>query len=114
MKPRVKFWIEKDGELVLSDWRILFLETIGETGSLSKTSEKLNIPYRRIWGKIHEIEHRLGLKLVEGHSGGAGGGGTTLTAEAKEFIQRYREFQRGLEDLVEARFSGAFTEQDNQ
>jgi len=108
----VKFWVEKDGELVLSDWRVLFLETIDETGSLSKTSEKLNIPYRRIWGKIHEIEQRLGIKLVEGHSGGAGGGGTTLTPQAKDFIRRYREFQRGIEEQVEARFEETFGKQE--
>ena len=47
MQPKMKVWVEKDGQLVLSDWRVLFLEAIAETGSLSQAAAKLGIPYRR-------------------------------------------------------------------
>lgn len=108
MKARVKVWIEKDGRLVLSDWRIRFLEAIAESGSLRAASQRLGIPYRVMWGKIREIEDRLGTKLTEGHSGGAAGGETRLTAEAQEFIDRYHRLVSGLEDLVNDRFAKTF------
>lgn len=108
MKARVKVWIEEDGRLVLSDWRIRFLEAIAETGSLSAASQKLGIPYRVMWGKIKEIEDRLGTKLTEGHSGGATGGETCLTADAQNYIDRYHRLISGLEDLVNDRFAEIF------
>jgi molybdate transport repressor ModE-like protein len=110
MEPRSKFWIEKDGELVFSDWRVDLLEAIEETGSLSGAAERLGVHYRRAWGKIKEMEERLGVTLIVTQSGGVGGGGTELTPQAKEYIKRYRKFRAGLRELVDHRFKEAFEE----
>ena len=32
MRPRVKLWVEQDGKLVLSDYRVRLLSLIEETG----------------------------------------------------------------------------------
>ncbi|MCL4459039.1 MAG: LysR family transcriptional regulator [Chloroflexi bacterium] len=108
MEPRSKFWIEKDGELVLSDWRVELLEAIEETGSLSRAAERVGVAYRRAWGKIKEMEGRLGVKMIVAQSGGLGGGGTHLTPEAKDYIRRYRRFRAGLKNMVDKRFEEAF------
>ncbi len=108
MEPRSKFWIEKDGELVFSDWRVDLLEAIEETGSLSGAAERLGIHYRRAWGKIKEMEERLGVKLIVTQSGGVGGGGTELTPQAQEYIRQYRKFRAGLKEMVDRRFQDAF------
>ena len=108
MKARVKVWIEIEGRLVLSDWRVRFLEAIAETGSLKGASQKLGIPYRVMWGKIKEVEDRLGMKLTEGHSGGAAGGETRLTSEAQDYIDRYHRLTSGLEEEVSRRFAEIF------
>lgn len=110
MKPRSKFWIEKDGELVLSDWRVDLLEAIEETGSLSGAAERLGLHYRRAWGKIKEMEERLGVRLIDTQSGGVGGGGAELTPQGKEYIRRYRKFRTGLEGMVDIKFREAFEE----
>jgi len=110
MEPRSKFWIEKDGELVLSDWRVDLLEAIEETGSLSGAAERLGVHYRRAWGKIKEMEERLGMKLIVTQSGGVGGGGTELTSQAKEYVRKYRKFRSGLKGMVDRRFREAFEE----
>ena len=34
MQPRANFWIEQDGQVVLSSWRVKLLEAIAETGSI--------------------------------------------------------------------------------
>lgn len=110
MEPRSKFWIEKDGELVLSDWRVDLLEAIEETGSLSGAAERLGVHYRRAWGKIREMEERLGVRLIVTQSGGVGGGGAELTPQAKGYIRQYRKFRSGLKEMVDRRFREAFEE----
>ncbi len=111
MQPKIKVWVEKDGQLVLSDWRVLFLETIAETGSLSQAATRLGIPYRRLWGKIREIEAHLGVRLVVGRSGGQGGGGANLTPAAQDYIRRYRSFKESAEEAVAQRFTEVFGQQ---
>lgn len=105
---RSKFWIEQDGELVLSDWRVELLEAIQEAGSLAAASSKLNVPYRVAWGKIKEIEGRLGFPLLESKAGGVSGGSTQLTARGQELIARYRLFQTNLPDIIQQRFAEVF------
>ncbi|RMF03909.1 MAG: molybdenum transporter, partial [Chloroflexi bacterium] len=35
MQQKSNFWIEKDGKVVLSLWRVRLLEAVQETGSIS-------------------------------------------------------------------------------
>ena len=36
LEPRIKLWVEKDGQLVLSDYRVRILQLVEETGSLAE------------------------------------------------------------------------------
>jgi len=108
MRPRVNLWIEHDGEVVLSDWRVSLLEAIAETGSISAAAAKMNVPYHRAWDKIREMEDGLGVKLVETQTGGAGGGGAQLTPDGLEYVERFRRFQAGFKEQVEHRFQETF------
>ncbi len=105
---RSKLWIEVKGRAVLSDYRAAILEGIERTGSLSKAAEELKVPYRTAWQRLKESEEVLGLRLVESQSGGAEGGGSSLTPTARELLRRYREFSQGLDALVDRRFREAF------
>lgn len=108
MQVKANFWIEKDGQVVLSTWRVKLLEAIAETGSISAAAEKMDITYRRAWDKIHESEERLGVKLVETQTGGAGGGGSQLTQAGQDYIHRFRGFTTGLNSLLQQRFEKFF------
>ncbi len=105
---RSKFWVEQDGELVLSDWRIDLLQAIEETGSLSAACVRMNVAYRVGWGKIKEIERRLGIPLLHSRSGGTEGGSTQLTEQGRVLVARYRRFQAGLPELIRRRFEEEF------
>jgi molybdate transport system regulatory protein len=105
---RSKFWVEQDGELVLSDWRVELLEATDAAGSLAAGCAQMNVPYRVGWGKIKEIEGRLGIRLLESRSGGSEGGSTHLTEEGRALIARYRRFQAGLPELIRQRFAEEF------
>ncbi len=104
MKPRVNLWIEQDGQVVLSRWRIQLLEAIAETGSISAAAEKLDVQYRRAWDKLHEMEAGLGVKLVDTAVGGKGGGGAQLTPAGQRAVDEFHAFENGLEAEVAQRF----------
>ena len=108
MHACVNLWIECDGEVVLSDWRVSLLETIAETGSISAAAAQLKVPYHRAWDKIHEMEHGLRAKLVETQTGGRGGGGAHLSAAGQDYVDRFHRFEAGFTELVEQRFNATF------
>ena len=108
LKQRSKVWIERDGGVVLSDWRVTLLETIEREGSLTRAAAAMGVPYRSAWERIRESEERLGLRLVETQSGGEGGGGSTLTEAGRDLVRRYRQFTEGINELVDRRFRESF------
>ncbi|MCY4393470.1 MAG: LysR family transcriptional regulator [Chloroflexi bacterium] len=102
--PHQKLWVETDGQLVMSDYRVRLLELVGETGSLADAASALGLSYRRAWGKVKEIEANLGRSLVRSEVGGAGGGRTALTPEAEELVAAYRRFQERVEQDIEGAY----------
>ena len=110
-QPKFNLWIEQDGEVVLSAWRVRLLLAIEATGSITAAAEQLNIPYRRAWEKVQEIERGLGLKVIETAVGGAGGGGAHLTAAGRKAIDQFQEFSSGFEAEVTKRYRKAFGKQ---
>lgn len=110
LEPRIKLWVEKDGRLVLSDYRVQLLRHIGETGSLAEAAERMGLSYRRAWGKVREIEKNLGLTLVESEAGGAGGGGSRLTRDGDRLVALYKRFRRAMEGDLAKEFRQLFKE----
>ncbi|MDE3095918.1 MAG: LysR family transcriptional regulator [Chloroflexota bacterium] len=108
MEPRAKLWLEQDGKLVLSDYRVRLLQLIDETGSLADAAAAMQLSYRRAWGKVREIEQNLGVKLVESAAGGAGGGGSRLTPDGRRLVARYRRFQDAVAHDLGDEFRRAF------
>lgn len=104
IEAKANFWIEKDGRVALSSWRVKLLEAVRETGSISAAASKMGISYHRAWDKIHECEQRLGVKLIDTQTGGSGGGGSQLTTAAEDYIRRFRVFTDGLNEELTVRF----------
>lgn len=106
--PRFNLWLERDGEVLLSAWRVRLLEAIEKTGSISAAAASLNVPYRRAWERVHEMEERMGQKLVETEVGGVKGGGASLTTYAHDVIQRFHRLASGLDAEILRRYREAF------
>jgi molybdate transport system regulatory protein len=102
------FWLERDGQVVLSEWRVALLEAVADTGSISAAAARQGVHFRVAWRKLQEMEARLGTKLTERTTGGPRGGGTRLTAEGLDCVRRFRQFTAGLQDLIAQRFDEAF------
>ena len=108
LEVRSKIWIERDGDVVLSEWRVELLEAIDAHGSLSRAAEALDVPYRTAWERVKATEAELGVRLLESESGGADGGGSRLTPEAREFCRRFRRVSSGIQEVVTRRFAAEF------
>jgi molybdate transport system regulatory protein len=104
MRPNFNLWLEVNGEVTFSIWRVRLLKAVEETGSISGAAAQLGIHYRTAWQKIHEMETRLGIKLVETQTGGRQGGGATLTPIALEYVERFLYFSADVEQAVEAAY----------
>ena len=108
MEPRVNLWVEIDDQVVLSRWRVRLLAAVAETGSISGAAECMGVPYRRAWEKIHEMEDRLGVALLDTQTGGPGGGGARLTPAAQDYVNRFQQFSAGIDLYVHQQFQDAF------
>jgi molybdate transport system regulatory protein len=108
LEPRIKLWVEKDGALVLSAYRVQLLRHVAETGSLAEAAQRMGLSYRRAWGKLREIERNLGVALVHSEAGGAGGGGSRLTREGERLVALYQRFQRKMETDLGKEFREVF------
>lgn len=108
MEVRTKVWIEQDGEVMLSDWRIALLEAVEATGSLAEAARQMDVPYRTAWYKLKALEGRWGVPLLITETGGADGGRSRLTPQACELIRRFHRVADGLHEQATTRFSDVF------
>jgi formylmethanofuran dehydrogenase subunit E len=108
MQIRSKLWIDIDGEPVFGRGRMMLLKAIESTGSISQAAKAVSISYRRAWSYIKAMEGRLGIKLVECRTGGKSGGGASITNEAREFLDKYKQLEEGVREAVDEKFHGAF------
>ncbi len=110
VQPRIKLWLERDGRIVMSDYRLRLLELVAETGSLGEAAARMGLSYRRAWGKVKELERNLDLPLVQSAVGGAGGGHTEITPEGRELLRRYADFRSRAEAAVQEAYRVTFGE----
>jgi len=109
MRLRMKFWLESEsGDYMLGPGTLRLLLAVAEQGSLKAGARAVGLGYRTAWDRLKKAEEGLGFALLERFSGGEGGGGSSLTAEALELVERYRWFVLGTQEMLEARFYEAF------
>ncbi len=79
-----------------------------EQGSISGAARLLHMTYRKAWAQLKAMEGQLGFSVVRKQAGGKGGGGASLTAEARLLLTRYARLARGLEEEVDEKFRKIF------
>jgi len=85
--------LRKDDAEFLSPKKVQLLENIMVYGSISKAAKASAITYKTAWTWIDQMNSFASKALVQKISGGTGGGGTIVTAYAKELMCRYEEVQ---------------------
>jgi molybdate transport system regulatory protein len=81
-------------EVAIGPGKIAILEAIAETGSISAAGRKLGMSYRRAWLLVDQMNQYFKEPVVQAATGGAQGGGTSLTPTGLEVINLYRSIEQ--------------------
>jgi molybdate transport system regulatory protein len=88
--PRVKLSIVFESGARIGPGKAALLESIRETGSISAAARDMGMPYKRAWTLLDSMNRAFKRPVVEAASGGARGGGATLTPFGVDVLERYR------------------------
>lgn len=92
------------------------LRAIDREGSLNTAAEELGRSYAHAQRRIVELEEAFG-SLVERQRGGSSGGGSDLTATARELLvafERTRTSFEGVADIAKNILTGSITEREGK
>lgn len=94
MRPTTRIILRDDsGEKFFGEGPCRLLKGIDRTGSLRRAAKEMEMAYTKALLLVNRAEAVLGFPLTQRTIGGKGGGGSRLTQEAKEFIQRYEAYR---------------------
>ena len=111
---KTKTWIENEKkELLFGKGKTEVLLEISRVGSISKASKNLDMNYKKAWSHIKLLQKNLEDTLVITQKGGGSESGTTLTPLAGEYIQKYKQLQREIEEFANSRFKELFLKPRN-
>ena len=92
--PSLSLRIDLDAQGRIGPGKIQLLENIRSCGSISAAGRAMNMPYKRAWVLVDEINRICKRAAVEPWEGGKGGGGATLTPFGVSLVARYRKIER--------------------
>jgi molybdate transport system regulatory protein len=107
MKICCHFWIDKKGK-AFGQGPYCILKEVKRLGSLNQAVKDLEISYNKAWKTIQMVENRMDVKLLESASGGKSGGGSKLTPQADDLMERYGLFHQEAIDAVQTIFNKYF------
>ena len=109
LRLTVSFHTE-EGERFFGEGPYRLLLGVEERHSLRASAQTMGMAYTKAFRIIKNAEAGLGFPLLERSVGGKGGGGSTLTPQAKELLRRYGAYRiscdRMAEQLYQEHFSG--------
>jgi molybdate transport system regulatory protein len=109
MAPRTKvpalavsggLWLERKGATLLGVKRIELLEAVERCGSISRAAQIVSMSYKAAWDNLDAMNNLAEQPLLVRSAGGAGGGGTQLTAHGRELVQLFRLLESGYQRLL--------------
>lgn len=89
MDYRFRLWLMKDNKKVFGEGPLMLLKKVEELGSLRQAAMSMGMSYSKAWKIMKQIEEELQIQLINRKIGGVAGGGSTITREAKDFINKY-------------------------
>ena len=89
---RIVFLDEKD-EKFFGEGPARLMHAVEETGSLRAAAMSMGMAYTKALKLMRNAESALGFALITSVTGGKGGGGSCLTKEGKEWLDRYESYR---------------------
>lgn len=94
MKPVTRvFLYDDEGNRFFGEGPCRLLRNVEKYGSLKKAAEGMGMAYTKALAIIRRAEQELGYPLTEKVIGGKRGGGSFLTPQAKEFLEKYEAYR---------------------
>jgi molybdate transport system regulatory protein len=95
-------------EIAMGPGKADLLDAIAQTGSISASAKLLGMSYRRAWLLVDTMNRCFREPLVASATGGAGGGGATVTLFGRRVLASYRAMRARVDRALDpelARFS---------
>lgn len=89
---RITFW-DDHGEKFFGEGPARLLHAIEDTGSLRAAAISMDMAYTKALKLLKNAENALGYPLTSRCVGGKAGGGSRLTTEGKEWLNRYEQYR---------------------
>ena len=111
MKPVTRVYLcGGEGERIFGEGPCRLLRRVERTGSLRAAAGEMGLAYTKALKMLRRAEAALGFPLTAASAGGRGGGGSRLTAEGRDLLERYERYRdacyRANEELFHEYFSG--------
>jgi len=90
---RGTLWIECGKERFFGPGRVELLQRIDETGSIRKAAADMGMSYKKAWAMVTALNQQVQRPLVVVKVGGEKGGGSVITAEARELIAYHAQLR---------------------
>lgn len=84
------------------------LRGVERTGSLNAAASEMKMAYTKALAMVRAMEKALGTPVICRTIGGKGGGGSQLTPQAKELIERYERYEAACAEANRAIFETCF------
>lgn len=83
---------------------LALLRGVERTHSLRRAAMEMGMAYSKAWRVIKTAEENLGFLLLDSTAGGRGGGGASVTEEARALMARYEAFSDAVRGFADEAF----------
>ena len=104
-------FLDEQGEKFFGEGPARLLRGVEQTGSLRAAAMSMNMAYTKALKLIRNGEAALGFELLRTAVGGKDGGGSCLTRDGKEWLQRYEAYRDACDQANRRLYLEFFPEQ---
>lgn len=97
---RFRIWIDEEKGPFLGLGKVILLQKIKETGSITRAAQSIKMSYRQAWQLVEDMNARANKPLVKKHLGGKTGGGADITPEGENAIAQFYTLEKNIHDFI--------------
>ena len=101
MKIQMRIWFEEKDQKVFGEGPYQLLKGVEKHGSLRKAALEMDMSYSKAWSLIRFIEEELKIRLLDKSIGGHDGGGSRITDDARELMEKYQTISSKMQEQLE-------------
>lgn len=94
-------WVDEQSGPFLGIGRVVLLEKIRETGSITNAAKSIKMSYRQAWQLVEDMNKRSIEPLVEKILGGKNGSGAFLTKAGELAIKKFYKLESEIKSFIE-------------